>query len=176
MNTPLRMIFIIWLFYHISYMCAISTFDLFRAIRQKSAQKSVVDMFCKLCYKLYENLCGLFRAQATFSPHNAMRCVFLWQKNTLRYYEKAETSERSRLSCGNSAACVFRRHAHERGFRHLHDSRTRLHIESGCPFSLFRASGICHTGDTLCRLLRGDEKLSHILSVLFSHLPAVRCG
>lgn len=104
-----------------------------------------------------------------------MRCVFLWQKHTLRYYEKAETSERSRLSCGNSVAGVFGCHAHERGFRHIDDSCARIHFESGRT-NHFRSGGICDSSDTLRDILHRDEKFSHLLLVVVYNLPALRCG
>ena len=104
-----------------------------------------------------------------------MRCVFLWQKHTLRYYEKAETSERSRLSCGNSVAVVFGCHAHERGFRHIDDSCARIHFESGRTYH-FRPGGICDSSDTLRDILHRDEKFSHLLLVVVYNLPALRCG
>lgn len=93
-------------------------------------EKFGIDIHCKLCYKLYENLCGLFRAQANFSPHNAMRCVFLWQKPPVEKHEKVETFKRGGISCGNRAACFVRRYAHDIGIRAFNARCSRVYSKS----------------------------------------------
>ena len=110
-----------------------------------------------------------------FATQRYALCFFM-AKTLLRYYEKVETSERGRLSCGNSAACVFRRYAHERGFRHIDDSCPRIHFEPCRAQFHLRASGIRFASLTFRAVLHNNEKISPFLSVFVRHLPHIRRG
>lgn len=106
--------------------------------------------------------------------HTTLCAVFFMAKTLLRYYEKVETSERGRLSCGNSAACVFRRYAHERGFRHIDDSCPRIHFEPCRAQSHLWASGICFASHTFRAVLHNNEKFR--LSYLSSFVTCLIYG